>query len=108
MLSSPTANLGGRQHPCLGLWGLSCSHWTPQHLQRELQTSLGERVPTSSPAPFSTLYFPFVQGFFLALSHGSTEEQTPPDTLSFSHGTFEDGEDLKWVSTESGVWECRS
>ena len=29
VLSSPTANLGGRQHLCLGLWGLSCSHWTP-------------------------------------------------------------------------------
>lgn len=80
----------------------------PQHLQRDLQTSLGEWVLTSSPAPFSTLYFPFAQGFVLAVSHESTEEQTPPDTLSFSHGAFEDGEDLKWVSTESGVLECQN
>lgn len=91
-----------------GTLGIVLFSLDPQHLQRELQTSLVERVPTSSPAPFSTLYLPFVQGFVLALSHETTEEQTPPDTLSFSHGAFEDGEDLKWVSTESGAWECRS
>ena len=107
VLSSPTANLGGRQHLCLGLWGLSCSHCT-QNLQRDLQASLGEWVPASSPAPFSMLYFPFARGFVLAPSHESTEEQTPPDNLSFSHGAFDDVEDLKWVSTESGVRECQS